>query len=91
MALLKKTDSQPERDVANARGAAAVFRVHNQLRRVMRLLPALLSVSLAFIVGCSELDEDRDADLPQGWEAADRVASFEQSACGESPIGGPSE
>jgi len=91
MALLKKADSRPERDVANARGAAAVLRVHNQLRRVMRLLPALLSVSLAFIVGCSELDEDRDADLPEGWETADRVASFEQSACGESPIGGPSE
>ena len=57
----------------------------------MRISATLVSLSFVLIVGCSELDEDHDADLPQGWESADRVASFEQSVCGESPIGGPSE
>jgi hypothetical protein len=91
MTLTKKTVSPPEYDGAAEGAATGVFRVHNQLWRAMRLSPALVSVSLALIVGCSEPDEGRDADLPPGWESADRVASFDQSACGESPIGGPSE
>jgi hypothetical protein len=91
MALTKNTDSEPECDVADNRRATGIFRAHKQLWRTMRLWPAFVWVSLALIVGCSEPDEDRDADLPQGWETADRVASFGQSACGESPIGGPSE
>jgi hypothetical protein len=91
MALTKKTDSQPERAVAKEHGATGVFKVQSSLWRAMRLSPALVSLIFAPIFGCSELDDNPDADLPQGWETADRVASFEQSVCGESPSGGPSE
>jgi hypothetical protein len=91
MALTKKADSQPGRAVAKERGAIGVFRVQSTLWRTMRLSPALVSLVFASSVGCSEPDDDREANLPQGWETADRVASFEQSVCGESPSEGPSE